>query len=226
MKYSKIILSSILLLSFSSLSAESFNWSEIKTKIVNEDSKTESEDTKQYIEDNYGMNVDKKSVEQITTESKQKKTAISLILRNPQEYSVETTDYTDPANPITTTEIEETDFWGVGIEGKLDFSALGKITNQLYGEIELYTDIMNVGLVKKWFPFGSPYTNEGFSVGAGGYIGYVLKDGYRTKSDLVLSAGLLTSYNFENWQVGVNYKYDKDMISASDGFTFNIGYRF
>jgi len=227
----KIILSSTLALltlgSFNIASAnDSYSWSNLKKEIVQSSSdepNVNDEKTKDYIEDTYGVSVDRKSVEQMRVETQQKSLVVSFLTRSPGTYTVEEGD-----SLTGYTYHEETqDFWGIGMEGKLDFSSLGKVTKNWFGEFEIYSDYINMGIVKKWFPFQkSPYSNEGFNVGAGVYMGYVISDGYREESTIVPSVAVSTAYNFENWQIGVNWKYDSDLEEAADGLTFNIGYRF
>lgn len=241
MKKSFLVPGLILVLTSNFLVAsDSFSWNKIKKEIKSnnvvpskkEQSIEKSNQTKEYVKSQYGLNVNKKSAAQIQYEKINKNIEIGMLYR-PMNSSEKTEEsiVTNPdgTNSIqtTTTSVSKGNF-GIFINGKLDLSSLGFNMQNLYASTEIYQDSVDIGLLKRFYLMNdNPYTTEGLYAEGGAGVSYQTKSTDKETGTIDLYGKLGVGYNYENYNVNVAYKQYMESNTDKNGlFQIGAGYRF
>lgn len=232
----ELIILSIALLSIN-VYANTFSWETIKTEIKGDNQKVnvkseKNKQTKEYVKSQYGVDVNRKSAAQIQHEKSNKNIEIGMLYRSISDHeeikqtSIVNSDSSVSVsrNKITTSKGN----FGIFINGKLDLSGLGWNVENLYASTELYTDSVDIGLLKRFYLFNeNPYTTNGMYVEGGGGISYQTKttDKETGTIDFYGKAGL--GYNYNSYNVNLMYKHYMESPTGQNGFLqVGAGYRF
>jgi len=235
MKKTKIIIGSILFFgSLSNVSADvNMSWDEIlksvnvnPTKQLTVESKEKR--TKEKIEEKYHISVDKMSIHDKKAMMKRKNLDISLIYRQPLNYTTKTTVQTwDGTAVVNTTEYEKNKTSGIGVSftGSLDFSEIGFPMKNYYATVDLFTDEIDI-MVSRRFQFED---GNGIFADIGGGVLFQTKDTTRISGDNDFLINTAIGYNFESWQVKLSGKYSIQSLTDENihsNFQISVGYRF
>lgn len=216
----KITLSLVALGLTTSLFATDYNWANFKNEIIgdNKDKITKSEQTEKMIKKRYGVRSELKGPKQRTEEASQSAVQVGLFVEDKGSHK----------KTIEGTEISmENEGFGLYIDGKLDFSGLGIVTTNIFTTAEITASNIDISIQKKVFPFQkSPYSVEGFYLGAGLGVGFATKTGYYEKDTVVPSLALSTGYNFEDFSIFATGKINSKQESVVDSVRIGIAYRF
>lgn len=216
----KITLSLVALGLTTSLFAADYYWADLKNEIDsgNENRITKSEKTENMIKKRYGVNSELKGPKQRTEESSQSAVQVGLFAEGSGSHK----------KTIEGTEVTmENEGFGLYIDGKLDFSGIGFVTTNIFTTAEITTSNIDISVQKKVFLFeDSPYSIEGFYVGAGLGVGFATKTGYYEKNTVVPSLALSAGYNFEDISIFVTGKVNSKQESIVDSLRIGAAYRF
>ena len=222
------------------VSTNNFDWTNIKKDIGIKDSsgegrksyndidaaKEKSEDTRAYIKKQYGTTPDKKTVGQIEAERMNKYFTIGMAYKAVSDAKIQTTTATVTSG-VTTTSTSETTAKrgniGITLDGKIDLSALGFNVHNVYGNVDIFSDVLEVGISKRFYFSDDYYSSNGLFAEIGAGINYQIKATDVEQGDFGFNARIGVGYDYDSYSIKAMYKYYTNQDPA---FQVNLGYKF
>lgn len=223
----------VILLSMSvistSLMSDNFSWSDYKkslpSSIIEQNSKSKSERTKNNIKKHLDVDVERRTLAEIRREQNSKNLTISAIFRNQQTWETggvaAIPGVSDGIDPVE----NKTSQIGVSISGRFDLMSIGKKLPDTYATIDVFEDNIWIGISRRIQ--GDDRLGLFSDIGAG--LFFQMQETVR-EQDMYMYAFFKLGYNFKDWNIkaGVNIPSDSFGNGFFDSTQFNIsvGWRF
>jgi len=209
--------------------ADDFSWSDYKktlpSSIIEGNDKTKSEKTRENIKKHLGVDVERRTLEEIRQDQTTKNLTISALFRNTQTYTEGGTEEIPgvsaaiPGTESTTTPI------GVSITGRFDLMSIGKKMPNVYATIDVYQDNIWMGLSRRI----QAYNRLGLFSDVGAGLFFQMIDTTRTK-DMYLYGYYDLGWNFKEWNIKAGIKIPSDAFDNgffdTTQYSIAIGWRF
>lgn len=203
------------------LSDTMFNYQQI----LNEDEEyqerlkiSQQEKAQEHIKKEYGVSVSKQTMEDLKAEYTQKTLEVGFAYRVGGKYGEK--EYFGTGVNDYEVKTEKQSNLGLFINGKIDLSSIGQNLKNVYGNIDIFDDQVEVG-VEKRITMNSD--GSGLIGGVGAGISYQIKDTVREKGDTQFYLSGRVGYNMDNFGIHLVSKYYGDSGKSAPNLKEKIG---